>query len=192
MITLALLFDHWTKLWSFLSFLKKVLEFAEWNKTEKKRLIAILAVTNSITLSKHFRCSFGLVVITTAQLHSTKPVLGFCVSLNPAYGTSDGESLSQWSPLSSVYHSTKILYYHHHHYQAEPGLKKPVTLMLHLGKEMMEVFSLIKITSTSAQFFFSHLLTNIACLVYQEESITAKSQHRKGDYSQIRKLFTIS
>ena len=40
--------------------------------------------------------SFGVVVITTAQLHSTKPKLRFCDDSNPAHGVSeirDGEDL---------------------------------------------------------------------------------------------------
>ena len=46
------------------------------------------------------RC--GVVVITTAQLHSTKPELRFCAGSNPARGVSeirDGEDLPQWSRL---------------------------------------------------------------------------------------------
>ena len=38
----------------------------------------------------------GVVVITTAQLHSTKPELRFCAGSNPARGVSeigDGEDL---------------------------------------------------------------------------------------------------
>ena len=41
-------------------------------------------------------------VITTAQLHSTKPELRFCAGSNPAHGVSeirDGEDLWQWSRL---------------------------------------------------------------------------------------------
>ena len=44
----------------------------------------------------------GVVVITTAQLHSTKPELRYCAGSNPARGVSeicDGEDLSQWSRL---------------------------------------------------------------------------------------------
>ena len=44
----------------------------------------------------------GAVVITTAQLHSTKPELSFCTGSNPAHGMSeiwDGEDLWQWSRL---------------------------------------------------------------------------------------------
>ena len=45
---------------------------------------------------------FGVVVIITAQLHSTKPELRFCAGSNPARGVSeirDGEDLWQWSRL---------------------------------------------------------------------------------------------
>ena len=44
----------------------------------------------------------GVVVITTAQLHSTKPELRFCAGSNPARGVleiCDGEDLWQWSRL---------------------------------------------------------------------------------------------
>ena len=44
----------------------------------------------------------GVVVITTAQLQSTKPELRFCAGSNPAPGVSeirDGEDLWQWSRL---------------------------------------------------------------------------------------------
>ena len=44
----------------------------------------------------------GVVVITTAQLHSTKPELRFCAGSNPDRGVSeirDGEDLWQWSLL---------------------------------------------------------------------------------------------
>ena len=44
----------------------------------------------------------GVVVITTAQLHSTKPELRFCAGPNPARGVSeirDSEDLWQWSRL---------------------------------------------------------------------------------------------
>ena len=46
------------------------------------------------------RC--GVVVISTAQLHSTKPEVRFCAGSNPAHGSSeiyDGEDLWQWSWL---------------------------------------------------------------------------------------------
>ena len=44
----------------------------------------------------------GVVVITTAQLHSTKPELRFCAGSNPARNVwefRDGEDLWQWSRL---------------------------------------------------------------------------------------------
>ena len=44
----------------------------------------------------------GVMVITTAQLHSTKPKLRFCTGSNPAQGVSEirnGEDLWQWSRL---------------------------------------------------------------------------------------------
>ena len=44
----------------------------------------------------------GVVVITTAQLHSAKPELRFCTGSNSARGVSeicDGEDLWQWSRL---------------------------------------------------------------------------------------------
>ena len=46
--------------------------------------------------------SRGVVVIITAQLHSTKPQLRFCAGPNPACGIPeihDGEDLWQWSRL---------------------------------------------------------------------------------------------
>ena len=51
-------------------------------------------------LSLPLRCSG--VVITAAQLHSTKPELRFCTGSNPACGVSeirDREDLWQWSQL---------------------------------------------------------------------------------------------
>ena len=44
----------------------------------------------------------GVAVITTVQLHSTKPELRFCACSNPDRGVSeiqDGEDLWQWSRL---------------------------------------------------------------------------------------------
>ena len=45
---------------------------------------------------RFLKCVSGAVVITTAQLHSTKPELRFCAGSNPAPGVSeirDGEDL---------------------------------------------------------------------------------------------------
>ena len=70
----------------------------------------------------------GVVVIATAQLHSTKPELRFCAGSSPARGVSeirDGEDLWQWSRLeirlrlSSVNHTTKTIHHHHHHHQSK-------------------------------------------------------------------------
>ena len=67
----------------------------------------------------------GVVVITTAQLHSPKPELRFWAGSNPARGVSkicDGEDLWQWSRLeirlrlSLVNHATKTIHYHYHHH----------------------------------------------------------------------------
>ena len=67
----------------------------------------------------------GVVVITTAQLHSTKPELRFCTDSNPACGVSeiwDGKNL--WQCLAgnkakcplSVNYTTKTIHYHIHHH----------------------------------------------------------------------------
>ena len=50
----------------------------------------------------------GLVVITTAKLHITKPELRFCAGSNPSRGESE-------ICLSSVNHNTKTIHHHHHH-----------------------------------------------------------------------------
>ena len=59
----------------------------------------------------------GVTVITTAQLHSTKPELRFCAGSNPACSVSeirDGEDLWQWSRLeirlNAFRRSTIIIY----------------------------------------------------------------------------------
>ena len=52
----------------------------------------------------------GLVVITAAQLHLTKPELRFCAGSNPARGVSE-------ICLSSVNYNTKTIHHHHHQYQ---------------------------------------------------------------------------
>ena len=75
-------------------------------------------------LSKKWRR--GVVVITNAWLHSTKPELRFCAGSNPVCSVSeirDGEDLWQWSRLgnktkrlSSFNHTTKTIHHHHHIY----------------------------------------------------------------------------
>ena len=75
--------------------------------------------------SSSMRCC-GVVVITTAQLNSTKSELRFCAGSNSARGLSeisDGESLRQWSRLeitqkrlSSVNQSAKTVHHLHHYH----------------------------------------------------------------------------
>ena len=76
----------------------------------------------------------GVVVIATAQLHSSKSELRFCAGSNPARVVSeirDGEDLWQWSwleirlRLSSVNHTTKTIYHHHHPYHRWMKTRKP-------------------------------------------------------------------
>ena len=65
-------------------------------------------------------------VITTAQLHSTKPEIRLCASSNPVCGMSEicnGEDLWQWSLLekkaesySPFNNATKTIHHHHHHH----------------------------------------------------------------------------
>ena len=62
--------------------------------------------SNTVILGKleknAVRKNAGVVAITTAQLHSTKPELRFCAGSNPARGMleiRDGEDLRQWSRL---------------------------------------------------------------------------------------------
>ena len=57
----------------------------------------------------YFKCLRGVVVITTTQLHSTKPELRLCTDSNPARGVTeirDGENLWQWSRLNAFRRST--------------------------------------------------------------------------------------
>ena len=56
----------------------------------------------------------SVVVITTAQLHSSKPESRFCAGSNPARGVSeirDGEDLCRWSRLEimlNAFHRSTI------------------------------------------------------------------------------------
>ena len=57
------------------------------------------SVTHSVIVAPWGR---GVVIITTAQIHSTKLQLKFCAGSNPARGLSeirDGEDLWQWPRL---------------------------------------------------------------------------------------------
>ena len=70
----------------------------------------------------------GVVVLTTAQLHLTKPELRFCAGSNPARGMSeirDGEDFCQWSQLEVRLqkYTTKTILHHHHHHQLVLKLK---------------------------------------------------------------------
>ena len=59
--------------------------------------------------------SRGVVVITTAQLHSTKPELRFYAGSVPAHGVSeirDGEDLWQWSRLKIKLNDFRRYTYH--------------------------------------------------------------------------------
>ena len=64
------------------------------NRTNDNKFVTIGVVVVAPWCSGLWRC--GVVVITTAQLHSTKPELRFCAGSNPARGVSeirDGEDL---------------------------------------------------------------------------------------------------
>ena len=64
----------------------------------------------------------GVVVITTAQLHSTKPELRICAGSNHALGgleIRDGEDLNKAKRLSSVNHTTKTIHLLHRHHQSK-------------------------------------------------------------------------
>ena len=68
---------------------------------------------------KIFAVPWCLVVITTAQPHSTKPELRSCAVSNPARGFSesrDGEARIKAKRLSSVNHTIKTIHRLHHHF----------------------------------------------------------------------------
>ena len=65
-------------------------------KVWKENPLKQLSIIKGVLFAHH------IVVITTAQLHSSKPELRFCAGPNPACGVSeirDGENLWQWSGL---------------------------------------------------------------------------------------------
>ena len=75
--------------------------FNNWNKKNSAEILRIFySIFNaSVTIIHNRR---GVVVITTAQRHPTKPELRFCAGSNHARGLSeirDGEDLWQWSRL---------------------------------------------------------------------------------------------
>ena len=96
------------------------------------------------------QCCRGEVVITTAQLHSTKAESSFCAGLNPAGRVSEirnGENLWQWSwmeirlnafrrsTISKTIHRHHNHHHHHHHHQTFQPLyslhKPPYCFILH-------------------------------------------------------------
>ena len=107
--------------------------------------ILSLAHVNINSIRKHFESvaedkssnfdllmwRLGVAVITTAQLHSTKPELRFCAGSNPARRVRD----SRWwgsltivpagnkaKRLSSVNHTTETIHHHHHHHYLKQKL----------------------------------------------------------------------
>ena len=75
------------------------------------------------------RCH-GVVVFTTAQLHSTKPKLRFCTCLWRVRDSRWWGSLTvvpagkKAKCLSLVNHTTKLMLYHHHHHHHHQVKKK--------------------------------------------------------------------
>ena len=61
-----------------------------------------------------------IVVITTAQIHSTKPELRFCTGSKSACGVPEIRDMvsagNKAKRLSSVNHTTKTINHHHHHH----------------------------------------------------------------------------
>ena len=105
--------------------------------TSSQRLSVRLGGTSPRSLSRSLHdilLEHGVVVMTTAKLHSSKPELRFCAGSNPARDVSeirDGEDLWQWSQLeirlclSSVNHTTKTIHHHHHHHNVWRGRNVP-------------------------------------------------------------------
>ena len=63
---------------------------------DKKIILSFKLILITYLNSNLLHSSTSVVVITTAQLHSTKPKLRFCAGSNPARGVSeirDGEDL---------------------------------------------------------------------------------------------------
>ena len=82
-------------------------------------------MSTKLILSRILIWHRGVVVITTTQLHSTKPKLWFRIGSNPARGVSeirDGEDPLPMVPagnkaksLSAVNHIIKTIHYHEKH-----------------------------------------------------------------------------
>ena len=94
-----------------------------WALNRFKKFITVIC--NIISAYLEWYCS--VVVITTAQLHSTKLKLKFCTGSNPAHvmlEIHDGEDLWQWSwleirlhvfPWLTIPRKQFIIHHHHHH-----------------------------------------------------------------------------
>ena len=121
-----------------------------------------------ITIIDNSWCTHrGVAVITTAQLHSTKPKLRFCAGSKPArcvLEICDGEDLWRWSRLeirlnvfSSFNHTTKTIHYHphphHHHHQR---IDSPKTWMI-TGQQII----IIKYLKSELNIPFSKILEQI-------------------------------
>ena len=67
-----------------------------WEHVNIIILMLLVCAIMSVPLACDIHAISGAVVITTTQLHSTKPELRFCAGSNPARGvleTRDGEDL---------------------------------------------------------------------------------------------------
>ena len=64
--------------------------------------LSVVTIDTSGSEEYPYQCRCGILVITTAQLQSTKPELRFCTDSNPAHSMSeigDSEDLWQWARL---------------------------------------------------------------------------------------------
>ena len=81
----------------------------------------ILKIPERLSFEGMHNINRVVVVITTAQLHSTKSEIRFCTRSNPVHGVSEirnGENLWQWSPLEirlNVFRRPTVPQNHHHH-----------------------------------------------------------------------------
>ena len=75
----------------------------------------------------------GVVLATTAQLHSTKPDLGFarvqtlllaCRRFWMVMISDNGPGGNKTKHLSSVNHTTKTIHHHHHYHQQQQQTKR--------------------------------------------------------------------
>ena len=117
-------------------------------------------------------------VITTAQLHSSKPELRFCAGSNPARGVSeirDVEDLWQLSQLeislglSSVNHTTKTIHHHHHQNALIKILKKILSVIVLLTKLWSISYGALNFNEGKIEFTMEDLKEMI------EQSISVRS-----------------